>query len=143
MMVQPKCLSYRITILESSLQFFSYFMKNLPNDTFICGFQYLLHPNHTKFTNSSIMCHMIYPLHSTCCSLYKYMIVWDTCFPGKCKQGITIHGIITSLLPPPPPISGCSYEFQLQNINRGKPTPHILYPYMTPQTHQCSSSRVT
>ena len=37
----------------------------------------------------------------------------------------------------------CYYEFQIQNINWGQPTTYIMYPYMTPQTHQFSSFMVT
>ena len=31
------------------------------SDILIFGYQYLLHPNHTKFSRSSLMCHTIYP----------------------------------------------------------------------------------
>ena len=71
----------------------SYFRKHMLNDIFICGYQYLLHPNPIKCSQVSLMWHMIYTCHSTCYSYYKYMILWDTWFIGNCKWGITTHGI--------------------------------------------------
>ena len=49
---------------------------------------------------------------------------------GYPELGIIIHGIRIIIFFP-----GFSYEFQIQNINLGQPTPHRLYSHMTPQAH--------
>ena len=41
------------------------------------------------------------------------------------------------------PLSGCSYEFQIKNLNQGQTTSQRIYTYMNPQKYQFSSLRVT
>ena len=42
---------------------------------------------------------VLYRFHSTHCSFYQYMTVWDTFFMGNRERDITTHAIIISILP--------------------------------------------
>ena len=68
------------------------------------------------------------------------MTVWYKCLIGNRNQRITTHGISISLLLLIFVLNtaGCFYAFKTKNINMGQPTPHGIYPHMTPQTHMPS-----
>ena len=135
-------MTHQRAIMESSPQpfncsWFSYFKKYLPNDIFICGFQYLLHLNNTQF-NQALWCviyftldivHVVYYISSWNCGTPPFWVTLSEVLPYMVSTSAFFLFPLFFFF-------GCAYEFQLQNINRGQPTPQIMYPYMTPQTPQ-------
>ena len=87
-----------IVEILSSLTLILILHKNLNNAIFICEFQYPLQPDHTKLLKVSLMWHIIYSHHSTCCSLLSVADSLGKFLLGNCKLCTTTHGIIISLL---------------------------------------------
>ena len=69
-------------------------------------------------------------------SYWQRKKIWYTRLLGDWKQFINTYGISIHIII----ILGFMnrwffYAFKIQNINMVKPTPRVLYPHITPQTH--------
>ena len=98
----------------------------MPNENLIFLCQYPLHPNHKNFPQYSLIWNTIYTYHITCCSLYQYLTVWDTCLLGNPKRDIIIHGSIISIFISP---AGFYYESQIKNQSGATYTAQALSTY--------------
>ena len=117
----------------------------MTNDLFICEYQYPLHPDHNKFPKLSLMCHMLYNCHITCCSLLSVAesvghityglpeaMCYHTWYKHQCSSSYIFYFLPLFF-----------YAFKTQNINIGQHTLHGFYPHINHQTQNLSSLRFT